>query len=300
MELQMSKVREILEPERLPFNLHSIEQEYGPVERAELKCPGIYYLRTAPPKNRQTNAWLYIVTEDAPISREARQYGKPVPEQPELRLFERENWDYHWQIIEYEILRYCVKNKLPLEEFEDLHTAAVYGMEVCPQYFGTFPVPNLTPWGYTVRHRTIHNGVYWIDTDRCVSALAVCYVIRDDFSKAVLSFSQLTEYDRKYGLDNTLGYSFFREADSCLPLLELVQHNRRWDWSLIDRPALMNAVWARFPEYAAAHNMREQWGRNDGFGMMLRALGIEAELQSAPENMVALAPDSGTRFLTFL
>ena len=82
--------------------------------------------------------------------------------------------------------------------------------------------------------------------------------------------------------------------------MELVRGNDRWDWSLIDKPALMNAVWTRFPVYAAAHNMREQWGRNDGFGIMLRALGIETELQSSPENMIVLTPDGGIKFLNFL
>ena len=62
----------------------------------------------------------------------------------------------------------------------------------------------------------------------------------------------------------------------------------------------MNAVWARFPEYAAAYNMREQQGRNDGFGMMLRALGIETELRRSQENMIMLTPDSGVQFLNFL
>ena len=296
----MDKEKDWITPADLPFDLHSLEQEYGSVEQAELKCPGIYYLRVAPPAEHLTNVWLYIVTGDAPISKEARQFGKPAPEQPELRLFERESRDCHWMVIEYEILRYRAKNKLPLGEFDNLHTASAYGMEVCPEYFGTYPVPSLTPWGYTARHKTIHNGVYWIETDQCVSTLAVCYVIRDNFSEMVLSLSELTEYDKEHGLDNTLGYCFFREADSCLPLLELLQDNDQWDWSLINRPALMNAVWARFPEYAAAYNMREQQGRNDGFGMMLRALGIETELRRSQENMIMLTPDSGVQFLNFL
>ncbi len=289
----------LIYPENFPFDSHYLELKYGSIKQSELKCPGVYFLRMEPPDG-QARRCLYIVTEEAPINKEARKYGKRIPDRPEFCLFEYESWDYHWKIIEYEILRYRVKNKLPLGEFEDLHTAAVYGMEVCPEYFGTYPVPLLTPWGYTARYKTIHNGVYWIETDQCVSTLAVCYVIRDDFSKMTLCLSELTEYDKEHGLDHTLGYCFFREADSCLPLLELVQNNSRWDWSLIDKPALMNAVWTRFPVYAAAHNMREQWGRNDGFGIMLRALGIETELQSSPENMIVLTPDGGIKFLNFL
>lgn len=289
-----------IRPEDFPLDLHYLELKYGPIEQWELKCPGVYFLHMEPVNNGQACRYLYIVTEEAPITRGARKYGKVLPEYPELRLFEYEGRDYYWKIIEYEILRYRVKNKLPLGESENLHTAAVYGMEVCPEYFGTYPVPRRTPWGYTARYRAIHNGVYWIETDQCVSTLAVCYVIRDDFSEMVLSLSELTEYDKEHGLDNTLGYCFFREADSCLPLLELLQDNDQWDWSLIDKAALMNAVWARFPEYAAAYNMREQQGRNDGFGMMLRALGIETELRRSQENMIMLTPDSGVQFLNFL
>ena len=92
----MDREKDWIAPADLPFDLHSLEQEYGPVERAEIKCPGIYYLRIAPPEDHLTNVWLYIVTEDAHISKEARQYGKPVPEHPELRLFERESGDCHW------------------------------------------------------------------------------------------------------------------------------------------------------------------------------------------------------------
>ena len=296
----MDREKDWIAPADLPFDLHSLEQEYGPVERAEIKCPGIYYLRIAPPEDHLTNVWLYIVTEDAHISKEARQYGKPVSEHPELRLFERESGDCHWMVIEYEILRYRTKNKLPLGEFDSLRTASAFGMEVCPEYFGTYPVPSLTPWGYTARHKTIHNGVYWIETDQCVSTLAVCCVIRDDFSKAVLDLSETTEYDREHGLDQTIGYIFFRGDDICLPLLELVRGNDQWDWSLIDRQALMNAVWRSFPEYAAAYNMREQQGKNDCFGMLLLTFGIETELRSSMENMIVLTPGVGTQFFNFL
>ena len=97
-----------------------------------------------------------------------------------------------------------------------------------------------------------------------------------------------------------MGYIFFRGEDICLPLLELVRGNDQWDWSLINRPALMNAVWRSFPEYAAAYNIREQQGKNDCFGMLLLTLGIEAELRVSPENLIVLTPSVGTQFLNFL
>lgn len=289
-----------IDPENLPFDLPPIEQQYGPIRQAELRCPGVYFLRTVPPEGFKTSTWLYVVTADAPVTREARKYGRPVPGHPELCLFEYEDRDCNWKIIEYEILRCRKKNKLPLGKWETLRSAAADGMEVRPEYFGTYPVPILTPWGQTVRHKAIHNGVYWIETDRGASALAVCYRLRDDLSELALSLSELTPYDRERGLDNTLGYSFFREGVICLPLLELMLENGGWDWSLIDKPALMNAVWTAFPEYAAAHNMREQRGENDAFGMMLLSLGIGTPLRSSPENLIMLTPDAGPGFLKFL
>lgn len=286
--------------EHLPFDLSSIQEEYGPIREFEEKCPGVYSLWAGPAERHLTETKFYAIAEVAPISKEARSYGHRFPSCPELLFYNCSSWNFHWNIIAYEILWYRKKNRLPLEEFDDLHTLSTYGMEVCPEYFGTYPVPNITPWGYTTRHKTIHNGVYWIETDQCVSTLAVCYVIQDDFSSAVRNLSTQTEHDIEQGLNETMGYVFFQEDDTCLPLFELVQQNSRWDWSMINQPALMNAVWTRFPEYAAAHNMREQRGGNDGFGMMLRALGIESELRGSLDNMITLTPNAGIHFFTFL
>ena len=66
---------------------------------------------------------------------------------------------------------------------------------------------------------------------------------------------------------------------------------------LIDIPAMMNAVWQRYPDYAASHNFREQTGLNDGFGLMLRALGFDAPLDGYPENLISMTEDIGTDYL---
>ena len=296
----MDREKKWIRPECLPFDLASLSGEYGEVLRAELECPGVYSLQLSPTEGHPYHHEMFLVTAEAPISQEARSYGIQDAHLPGLLLYEYEGQDGAWKIIEYEILKYRVKNRLPLGEFDDLHTAALYGAEVCPVYFGAYPVPGLTPWGYTTRHKAIQNGVYWLETDQCVSALAVSYVMHDDFSDFVIALSTLNDYDREHGPEKTMGPLFFREETMCLPLLELLQTHSGWDWSMINRPALMNAAWEKFPEYAAACNLQEQRGRHDFLGILMQMLGEEQELHGSPENMIALTPRAGTKFLNFL
>ncbi len=289
-----------IKPENLPFELDGIQKKYGIIRWAEEKCQGVYFLCMEPAGDPPVSVELYAVMEESPISQEAWSYGKSFPEQPELRLFECGGWDYHWMAVVYEIMCFRKKRGLPLDDLEDLHTFAAYGMEVCPEYFGTYPVPERTPWGYTTRHKTIHNGVYWIETDQCVSTLAVCYAIHDDLSDTVLALAEYNDYDREQGIGQTLGYFFFPEDTICLPLFELCRRHQSWDCDMVNRAALMNAIWMKYPEYAAAHNLLEQQGGHDGLGLLLRWLGIDAELRSSPENMITLVPEEGTSFLSFL
>ena len=60
---------------------------------------------------------------------------------------------------------------------------------------------------------------------------------------------------------------------------------------------MMNAILEYWPEYALSHNLYEQSGLNDGAGLLLRALGIKAELDGSAERMIALTPGAGTDFL---
>ena len=65
----------------------------------------------------------------------------------------------------------------------------------------------------------------------------------------------------------------------------------------VDLPALMNAILEYRPEYAVSHNLYEQSGLNDAMAMLLRAMGVEAELKSSEERMIALTPGAGTDYL---
>lgn len=296
----MDSEKSWIDPECLPFDLSGLSEEYGDVLRAQIQCPGVYFLLMSPPMEHPRCCEIFLVTADAPISAEARNYGREIAGLPGLLFYEHEHQNGGWEIIEYEILKCRVRNKLSLDKFEDLHTVSVYGMELCPEYFGAYFVPNLTPWGYTTRYKVIHNGVYWLETDRCMSGLAISYVMRDDLSDVVTALSELNDYDREHGLDKTMGPLFFREEIMCLPLLELRQIYRGWDWGAVNQTALMNAVWTKFPEYAAAYNLQEQRGQHDMLGILMRTFGEESGLHSSPENMIVLTPGAGTKFLSFL
>ena len=68
---------------------------------------------------------------------------------------------------------------------------------------------------------------------------------------------------------------------------------------MIDKAALMNAIWKYIPEYAVIMNQREQAGKNDVTSMLLAELGIEAEPQILPERMISMSSESGEDYLLF-
>ena len=61
----------------------------------------------------------------------------------------------------------------------------------------------------------------------------------------------------------------------------------------------MNAVYQYFPEYAAQHNLAELAGRNDGIGQLFRSQGINVDLKSNPERLIAMSAQAGTTFINF-
>ena len=145
------------------------------------------------------------------------------------------------------------------------------------------------------------NGIFWIETGTGEEVLAVCYPIWNcDFSETVLKQSEQTEEDVREGIDNTLGYLFFSKRASSLALFELWgQYEELRVGGLINYPALMNYIWAHFPEYAATYNIQNQMGMHDTFGLLMNALGAEMELQTDPNKVIAMSKAAGLDFLNF-
>ena len=273
--------------------------ELGELCSAELECPGVYYLAVKPETDRCPFPMeYYLVLDGAPISKEAREYGTPLGNGQGL-VFSLEQDGSGAKIIEYEIFRYRIVHHLPLPEGETLHGYAVYAAELYPEYFGMLPVPTLTPWGHTTRHRALASGIYWIETDQCVDVLAVSHPAWSaDLSGGVLRHARQTDYDTEHGINRTLGYKFFSQKVSCVVIFELLQYHSEW---LADGrvylPALMNAILEYWPEYAVTFNAHEQAGLNDGTGLFLRSMGIEVELSGSVERMITLTPGAGTDYL---
>lgn len=277
----------------LDFIMRQLKAELGEIAESEMICPGIYYISAG-------GTEYYAVAEDAPaISQRAWRYGRQIPECPELRLYPMDKPRSGWMVVRYEICKYMEKNGLSLPDETTLHSAAIFGMECHPEYFGAFPVPIRTPQGYTLCYHSMGNGIYWIETGQCTEILAVCFPVWDgELSGAAQKMAMLLDYDRQHGIEDTFGYMFFSEDASCIPIFELLKARREWETSrLIDKAALMNAIWEKAPAYALAYNGMEQTGMNDIPGTIAGSLGIEIEQRPRTEHMIRLTPGAGTAFL---
>lgn len=291
---------EYLPLEKLPSELRDA---LGTISCAILECPGVYYIGVEPEDEDSPLAdEYYVVEKDAPmISSEVKSYGKIIPGYPDFLLYSYMDRGSGRLLVEYEVGKYKVLNHIPLPPRETLHDIAAFATEKHPEYFGTYPVPMMTPWGYTLRHKAIDNGVYWIETDQCREVLAVNYTLRDDLSNISQLLSRQTIYDLQHGLSETKGYLFFSKQTSCIPLFELMMDSRSY-WAesgTIDKAALMNAIWADYPEYATEYNMQEQRGQHDLLGRIRQDFNSDVKLKSSVDNMIIHTPQAGTYFFGF-
>ena len=236
---------------------------------------------------------------DAPISQEARALGKPLDDSSGLLYPIDPPREGAWTAVMYELR----KNGIAHGDSEDsgwtLSDASSLGMELCPAYFGTFPVPPCTPWGWTLRWRALENGVYWLETSQCKRVLAVCYSIwTGELSDGVQKAG--TKQPLVAGAEEDLGYLFFDDRTSCVAIFELLEVRGRWlDAGLIRKPELMNAIWEYQPIYAASYNAQEQAGIHDALGILLQMVGTDSKPQGSVENMICVTPGKGTDFIGF-
>lgn len=272
----------------------------GIIQSAEQECPGVWLISVAPEDNVEFCVEYYAVWENTPaISKEAKRYGQRLDSHPGILLFPLYVEGGDWKVIEYELQKYRMKNGLPSSENKSLLETAWEGMEVHPAYFGAYPVPTVTPLGYTLRHKSICNGVYWLETDRGRQVLAIYRGMCDDLSDMALTLA--APDNREMGLPDTWGYFFFTKKASCIPTFEMLPLHPEWVTDrIIDKTALMNAVCRHYPQYAISYNLREQAGKNDMLGKVTHDICPEYELHSALENMVAFSEDADTEFWTFL
>lgn len=266
----------------LPFDFHAVEDTYGRIYYAEIICSGVYYLGTKIQKAESLCSAEYIVvTEDSPaLSPEARSYGTLLPTAPKILLYDYNDYlSKGRHVIEYEAHKYLAEHGLPLPEGRSLLSDKAFGMEVCPEYFGEFPIPADTPWGAPIRHDRLWNGLYWLETAEAGWVLAIAYPLCSDLFDETLNLAVLTDHDRENGIDNTCGYRFYTYEASCLPLYEMMDFEKDTWGPKINRAALQNAILKYFPDYATANGHA--------------ASGLP------PEQRILPTPDAGTDFYRF-
>ena len=282
-----------------------IEDELGEVAMTEQQCPGVYYAACRWDEQEQPREYYIVDRDTTSISHEIKKRGTPMEKHPEYLIYPIDRGDTVYLIVKFEAQRYRQKHGLPPLEADNLHTTAVYGMEIHPEYYGEYPAPLVTPRGYTIRYKTIAAGIFLIETDRCETVLALGYPVWcETLSDYVQGIAEIMEADRQNGIDNTLGYLFFQEQTACIALFELMQggNSRIADSPYVDVPSMMNAIAFRFPEYTMTHNLREMCGLNDTTGHLLKALGCEDVSPTGSEkNLIRISMEDGveTEYLHF-
>lgn len=281
----MENEKRRLDPDSLPVEL---KNELGTITAAQELIPGGYYLSAQKDGNKAED--FYIISKSSAISGAVCKYGRSYPG---WRLYPVRDDTSGWRIVEYELGKYQILHggSCESEEIEqELHRMALFAAGHHPEYFGEYPVPTLTPRGYTLRWQKLENGVYWLETSRCEEMLAVCYPIwNTEFTSIARVIGEPTEADRKQGYDKTLGCLFFSRQSSCVAFYELIQTRPAWDGTVIDKPALMNAIWQYCPKYAAMAPKLEQTEWTN----YLSRIKVERE------KIIGIYPNAGYDFLLF-
>lgn len=284
------------ERKRVPDELlQKLGKVLGGANPPELEGPEVYYLAG------RKYGEFYIVERTSPIiSETAKSYGKLHPDFDGLLLFAFEDLHSGSKIVAYELEKYAVEQGFSGHNPASLRSVAVYAAEYHPEFFGTYPVPLYTPWGSTIRHKRMENGVCWLETDLCQKVLTICYPIWNaELSAEAIGLGAFTEYDKTHATDVTCNL-FYKKEDACVPIFELLKTRRNWcRTGRIALPALMNAIWQNHPDYVLGHNIREQTGTNDMINLLMRQFGIETAPNISLKNMIALYPDAGTEYLHF-
>lgn len=240
-----------MEKTNLPFTL---DPKRGRITGAEEEIPGVYYVAVCQEGVRQFPDELYVVLPDLAgdaISREALSYGK---KEGDLYIFEHDREGSGDLLISFEIAQYKVRNKIPLEYNDTLYCTALCGAELYPQYFGEVIPPRHTPYGYTVRYKTIVPGTFFLETDRAEWILALSYLACSELTDPVIELGTSYEQDGGEEDPDEVKYLFFDKEVYILVIYELLSmggYDALGNY-ITSREVLETALWDAFPEYTAA------------------------------------------------
>lgn len=233
------------------------QEDLGEIIRANLICPGVYYIETDKSKKYEYGAeWALVLPDSPAVPPKARAYGSPLPSCPDLVLFPYKTGN-GWPILQYEIHKYQTENGIR-QPAELLRTELSEGMRYYPEYFGEFPAPTSTPWGPPLRSKAIANGVFWVETAEMKLGMAVCYSIAADFHETMLSFAVLTDLDQQIGIQNTCGYYFYPSNLLQMPFVALAANIPEY-WPKIQSylPAILNTIHESSSTSAGKSNFRK-------------------------------------------
>ena len=261
----------------LPFKPEYFEKQHGEIQWVYERCPGVYRIGAKPEKDRRYVLEYYVVMPGSPaISINTRRYGKPMYGDPNAVVYDCN--DYYAKgryVVDYDVYKYLEDQNIPLPEGESSELSRVLGMEVFPEYFGEFPVPDDTPWGKAKRFIKFKNGIYLLDIPGADMVLAIAYPYCSALSPEVLALASLPEEAAGKGMQTYYGYRFYSYQLSPLAIYELIWEGDEKIAAMVNMDALMNVIATDFPEYADRINSRLE---ND-------------------EDMIAQKPDAGRDFL---
>ena len=270
----------------------ALESELGKLIYKDELCPGVLYLAYGG-EDGIGHEFLMVDKETPNISATAKAYGAALAGVDGVICFDANDDRSGKDIVYYEARRYCVQHGIPLKENDSLLDNAIWIQDLYPEYFGMIPCPVVTPKGRMTRYITISNGVFGIETETGDRIVAFAYVVWvDSVSEDSLSLRLKTKDNGKYA------YAYYSEADSCVPLFELLHEDtgiRRSPY--LNIPALMNAVWRHHPDYAIRYNTREQQGLNDLLGYTYAQLGFENSPHGSSDNMVKITEGADEAFI---
>lgn len=282
-----------------PCDIHSLEDELGDVHRAELECPGVYYVACTNPGYPYPREYYVLDMASDVISKRAKMYGQIMRYHAGLSLIDFEQPSGGHLVVAYEIQRYKTLRGIPLPEEDSLLATAVYGMEDNPEYFGPFPAPSVTPRGVTARYQTLINGIFLLETETAERMISVCYPIwASNLSKYAVRLAEQTEYDRRRGIHITFGNLFFMSETGCVALFELLRARELPTLERLDIAALHNALYLNHSQYVSDYNRREPNGENNDAGRFLQSLGLENVKKSRNnEKLITFTRGAGTDYL---
>ncbi|WP_300561668.1 hypothetical protein [uncultured Oscillibacter sp.] len=274
-----------------------LNAEIGEIKELEEICPGVFYAIILVDMATTDSHYCeyYIVCQNATmISLKARAYGQELLCAPKVWAFPLEEDAGGWRIVKYEVHLYLHKKGILLDSDSQLRDDIAFGREFHPDYFGSYPLPSMTPWGAAICYIILDTGISWIITEQKEEALCVCYPMLDELS----DYAQCLAVQSNVPENSIPDYLLYFHQKACVPIYELLPLRHKWQESgLITLPQLMNAIYLCDPQYVLNHNLMIQGGLGFSVELLLKAMGICTNLQVDESQMISLSPNSDTDYL---